>query len=516
MPQQRLLYCDAAQLVALHWRRGRLRAEGRYGHDPAGLAAFGDYLNRHRSSVFRMLVDIAEEGFQFESVPYVRGRDRGALLKRKLNQFFYGSPLTVTLSHGREAGGRRDERMLFAALTRPQLIEPWLAALRAAEAQLAGVYSLPLLAPVLAEQLHWTSEACLLVSLTPAGVRQTYLDRGRLRFSRLSPLAGTDIGEAAGAAATEVARTAQYLTGQRIVVRADALPVLVLARAQQHAAFAAACRDSDDLRFLMLDLAQVERNCGLRDAPPESGSESLFLHLLARQPPSRQFAAAAARRFYRLWQIRYAINASAAAAMLGALLFGAQQVREVRDLRQATHALRMQMQQDEAHYQSILTGLPPMPTSVDNLRAVVERYDAMRARSAGPAAMFRKISRVLDGFPDIELARIDWQLSADAEAGSRGPEAASATAPDGRMLAVAMLSATLPPAQAGEQRRLIETVNGFVAALRRDGQLQANVVQMPVDVESGQTLRGGDGTATAASAPRFTVRIAYPLPVPAS
>jgi hypothetical protein len=104
--------------------------------------AFSEYLSKHRGSIFALLADLADEGFQIESLPYTQGADRQALLSRKLGQYFYGSPLATALSFGRDKGGRRDEKFLFTALTRPQQVEPWLAALRAVEAPLAGVYSL--------------------------------------------------------------------------------------------------------------------------------------------------------------------------------------------------------------------------------------------------------------------------------------------------------------------------------------------------------------------------------------
>ena len=69
---------------------------------PTGHAAFAAYLRRHRSSVFHLLADFAEEGFQYEVIPFVRGGDRTALVHRKLNQFFYGSTLATALSLGRE------------------------------------------------------------------------------------------------------------------------------------------------------------------------------------------------------------------------------------------------------------------------------------------------------------------------------------------------------------------------------------------------------------------------------
>ena len=83
-------------LTAWHWQYRRPRsAKASFAADEAGLAAFGDYLQGCRSSLFYLLADVAEEGFQVEDVPFVHGRDRRSLIQRKLAQFFYGTPLST-------------------------------------------------------------------------------------------------------------------------------------------------------------------------------------------------------------------------------------------------------------------------------------------------------------------------------------------------------------------------------------------------------------------------------------
>jgi len=92
----------------------------------------------------------------------------------------------------------------------------------------------------------------------------------------------------------------------------------------------------------------------------------------------------------------------------------------------------------------------------------------------------------------------------------RLPAISAAGAPPG-MYAVALISGTLPSSQDGDQRALLETVNEFASALRRDAALMVSVVRMPVDVESGKTLRSGSDAAVAAETPRFSLRVSYPL-----
>jgi hypothetical protein len=67
---------------------------------------------------------LAEEGFQLEDLPYVQGGDRNALLQRRLSQYYYNTPLSAAISLGRAKEGRRDEKVLFAALTRVETFTP--------------------------------------------------------------------------------------------------------------------------------------------------------------------------------------------------------------------------------------------------------------------------------------------------------------------------------------------------------------------------------------------------------
>ena len=141
MAQQRILIIDSTQVEVWHAHGGHLTFESRHASTEDGHASFDRYVRAHAKSRFYLLTDVVEEGFQFETIPAVSGADRKALITRRQAQYFYGSPLTTAVSLGRESGGRRDERILFAGLTRPAIFEPWLAILRKGEAQVAGLWS---------------------------------------------------------------------------------------------------------------------------------------------------------------------------------------------------------------------------------------------------------------------------------------------------------------------------------------------------------------------------------------
>ena len=180
-----------------------------------------------------------------------------------------------------------------------------------------------------------------------------------------------------------------------------------------------------------------------------------------------------------------------------------------------TLGLADQAQADAQRYAGILNGLPPMPTSLKNLRAVVARYEGMEARTAAPDAMMLHISRALDASPQIEIERIDWETTAhpdDPTQDLRRIGAHRRQQPQTGLYAVATIAGTLPQVDAGNQRAMLQAVNDFASELSRNADLRVSVLRMPLDVESAKTLRGGGGIdAVAVEAPRFSVRASYAL-----
>ncbi len=522
MPQQRLLYLDTDRLSASLWHGGTLREEGHFPHDEAGVAAFSEYLARHRKSIYYILADIPEEGFHIEALPYTQGADRRALLARKLGQYFYGSPLAAALSYGREKSGRRDEKFLFTALTRPQLFEPWLAALRAAEAQLAGIYSLPLLGAALLAKLPPARERCLLISITRGGIRQSFFENGQLKFSRLTSMTSSGAAEIAVGCAAEAAKIHQYLLGQRLLTRGAPLPVIALVHPAQTGAFLEHCKNMEELQVTLIDLHAACKTLGLKTLPQDSLSESLYLHLLAQNPPRVQFAPPPERRLYRLWQVRAWLLKGGTLALLGCLLFAGRELVSVLESRSATEALLQQAEADMRKYQAIQETFPPMPTSTDNLRAVINRFEDLEKRSTPIEPLYLVVSRALEETPQVDIERIQWQLSSNQDEGLKpqadprqsAPSAAPSAAPPAStnaMNEIAIIHGLLPASMTADQRGQLETVNTFADALRKNAALKVTIQRMPFDIESGKSLKSSSATDPSANQLKFVIHLSRKL-----
>lgn len=520
MPAQRLLFVDATNLSAFRWQTGHLRPEGEFAADPAGLAAFGEYIARERNSHFYMLADVADEGFQLEDVPFTRGGDRSALIRRKLAQHFYGTPYALALSLGRAKEGRRDEKLLLAALTRPAHLDPWLAALRDAEGQLAGLFSVPLVSPELTARMSVSTPRFLLISVTRAGLRQTLFDNGQIVFSRLTTLATGATEEMAATCAAESEKMYQYMAGQRLIARGSTLPTLVLVHPSQMGAFRNACADTATIHFEFIDLLALATKLGLRTPPRDSRGEALFLHLMAKRPPREQFAPEASRHHYRLGQIRFGLRTAGYTVFGACLLFTARQAFDYQIMSQRTDATIAQTQNDRQRYDAILAALPKIPIGNDALRALVSRYDNLVRKSAGPEPLYVLVSQALQQSPRIELKRLTWTLvsdkdSKDVAAAAGKPAAAVGVFAGGVSPAptfeTADIHASLPLGLTSDHRAQLAAVDDFTAQLTAL-QMEVQSLKMPFDAESTKSLKSASDATVQAQAPQFILRVTRRIP----
>lgn len=520
MAQKYILFFDGKQLRIHSRETGHVNLETGFLQDVDGLAAFAAWVGQHRGSLFYLLADVPEEGFQLEDIPWLQGRDRSAVIKRRLGQYFYGTTLAAALSLGRANEGRRDERMLFCALTHVENFSPWLDILRQDEARLAGVWSVPLVLAGCGPRWINDNDPALLITITSGGVRQTFFDAGQLRFSRLTPLAARSQNEIARVIGNESANTCQYLVGQRQIRRGTTVRVVVLASAEQIPLIQQHCRANDALAFEFIDLTATAHNDGLK-TPAINTADDLLAHHLAAKPPRLQFARSPDRRFYRLWQLRSALTAGALIALAGSLLFAAKIGINVLELRQEIAEAESRTILSRQSYNALLDSLPKVKATPDSLFVLMKRLDELQKHSPGLEPLLAHLARALNETPKVELVRLEWKiaprLDTPGKPGAPGvPPAGGAggtppAAADGAWTTLE-IQAQLPLGLGADLRAQKEIIDVFADRLKNP-QTMVQILAMPFDVESGKPLKSHSEASDSRreAAPKFSLLIARPL-----
>lgn len=484
MARDRVL-CASAERLTVWVRNGRtLRIDAEFAVDEQGCTGFEAYLSQHPDRNFTVLADFADEEFEIQEIPAVRGRDRRALVARKLEQVHFGSPLRAAVACGRRRDGRRDERILFAALPQAPALTRWLQLLERADVAVAGIASMAQLAERL-PSLRARPTPHLVVTMTRAGLRQTFIESGRLRLSRLTPSA--DDAALPAACAAEVERLRQYLAG-RVLADDAVLPVTVLAEARQLERFQAECANPGQLRFDCIDLRDECARAGAGALPPAAGAEALFVHLLMQRRPTEQFAPPSVRRSFILRRAERTLHRAAAASLAVGLLTGGLQWVEAGQVSDASTLLAARVAADTGRYEERLETLPPLPVPAERLRAVLDGYDELLRRSPQPTAAYRLLGNALVEFPQVFVERLDWKL-----------EAAESVDLE--------LTGSLPPAAVGDPRGQLDVVEKLRQRLEATPTVGVRILTSPFDTDPGKPLASN---ATAAARPKFSLRIALP------
>lgn len=510
MKIRRLLYLCAQQMTAYRWQAGELVSEESFTTNDEGHRHFAAYLRRNAQHVFAILANVSEEGFHVETIPLLHGADRRALLARKLGQLYFNSTLCTSLSLGRSRNQRPEERVLLTAISNPELLAPWLAAIAEARIALAGVYSLPLLAPALLRRFGIADESCLLLSIQDQSVRQSYIENGELHFSRLAPLPNSSLSGIAQSLSSEAQKLQQYLVSQRMIGRQQPICAYLLTHASAGQTIAAACVDNATLRYRIIDVDECARRTGLKTPLPGSHSEAIFLNLLAHAAPRIQLADDDVRHDYHLKWLRSALHLTGGLTLFASLLFCAYQGLAAQAMSGQIQQLNAEAGVDRQRYQEIVSTFPALPTDTETLRRVVGRYAGLERQSRTPHALYQEISRALQAVPAASIDSIDWQAGGDvpSKAGSPPPAATSTTPRPDSDSETAVVRGTLDLPAGASVRQVLSAFDTLLATLKANVQLQVSVVQQPFDVEPGKPLKGNANGLESATPHAFAVHIA--------
>lgn len=286
-----LLAIDTLGLEAWQMHDGTLLRVAGFG--PGEAAALQDWLARRaRREPCRILVNLADEAYEIEDLPRVRGADRKALITRRMAAWFPPPGFARAWSLGPAPDGRTGlERILFAGLERTDELRPWLDAVRASGTRITRLIPAANLIPAALATLQGKSAATagpqLVAGFGRAGLRITLVADGLVHFSRL--VARCTLADAAQSPAwlEEIERTRDYLQAQHRLPGDKPVTVRVLepadARLLRPEPAVGADGAGGALAFVPLPLPAIP---GSDDdtAPAQSGFDRLLARALQEAP----------------------------------------------------------------------------------------------------------------------------------------------------------------------------------------------------------------------------------------
>ena len=404
-----LLFLSANRLHAQVMEAGKITLQINFTDSPEGRADFTTFLQTTTCPAY-LLTDLIEEDFRHEAVPHLSGGNRSALLQRKFDQFYRGTPFHQATILQRQKSGRRDDDMLFSALTNPAIIIPWLNIMVAQKTPLAGIYSVPQISAPLVKD-HPSNHLLLISWEKPAGLRQTYFSNHRLQISRLTPVhAELTFYDAV---TNELSRTYQYLKSLSLLPLGQTLDVRILCHRSDRAELEVKKPpDNEGMRYEFADLAEIAKQLKIKYHFTDSDASQIFLHQLAALPPKSHYANASHTRYFTLWQSKRFLYLASAILFLVAVLWSAGKLWQSSDNATEAASLKYQAQQTLNEAQKIIALFPNTYAPAADMKAGVTVARALDQYAPSPQAILKPISKAFDLYPQVELNHISWNMNA--------------------------------------------------------------------------------------------------------
>jgi len=501
MAAKRIFYITANELALFSCHKGAVSEVARYEATPEGVEAFSVHLAQQSGDPSTILVDVIEEEYRMETIPHVRGGDRNHLLERKLTKLFRRTPFNAAQVQGREKEGRRDDKVMCAALTNPDVVELWLAEVRNHKVPLAGVFSLSMVTEKLLKKLQIKHDNVLMLSLQQDKIlRQSFFASSKLKISRLSPLSLSDADTYVTNIQNEVERNHRYINRLQLLPFNEPMDICLFSSNDRLAVYREALADSRLLRFHIIDINEAAQKVGLKMELQEGQCEWLYAYFASLVTPSINYASQEERRYFRMFQMRRGVLVASVMLTLSGLFLSAALAFDGWSIRSQTEATAGSIAQVEQHHADVLASMPPTEFSPRVMREAVEVNRRLSANKSHPQFMMTLLGKTLSRFPDIHLDEIHWKVVKPGEQ-IQGNEVimddegnvVEPGADESYLMQMVTIKAHLEP-QIKKYQSAFDKIEKFISELKQNRNLlKVDAVSLPLDVDPESTLQGESG-----------------------
>lgn len=510
---RRALFISANKVTVYHWIKGELGSSYLFDIDATGRENFERYLAETDNTPMTILLDVIEEEFRQDTIPHVFGSDRQALIDRKKSRLFRDVDYVYVQNQGREEEGRRDDRLLFLALTNQEIVKPWIALLEKYKVPLKGMLSIPLLLQSYIKSLPDVSDHALVVTMQSiSGLRQTFFQNKELKISRLSKLPRYGTESYAPKIESEVEKIQRYLNSLRLVPNDKTLDVYIFADKNTIDELEQRNLSIPMLKRHYLDINKLIESSQENITETIPFSDQLLLCHLLKTKVNNCYASSHEMRYSKMRNIKYSLNVASIALLLIGLAYSGLNFMGGLTYKQESEAAKNKTQFYQVRYDLAKERLPKTPVEPAQIKIAVDAAATLNEYKSTPYEMLSYIGKGLEQYPKIKLDNFDWITSVDpnrgvvAENDNSGFNSidTSNDFTDVKYYQISNLNARIEPFT-GNYREAIAMVNDFAETLRSfDSTYSVSIESFPLDISSDATLQGNNENISGQAL--FTVR----------
>jgi hypothetical protein len=519
---RRALFIGPDKVAVYHWANDSLGNSYLFDTSKEGFDYFGRYLSEVNNDPIYVLLDTAGEEYRLETIPHVFGADRKALIERKQDRAFRGTPYLYAEIQGREASGRRDDNILLSAITNPDVVKPWLEILEAHKVPVAGIISVPFLLQEIKNIIPDMQENALVFSLQSiSGLRQSFLRDKSLKFSRMVKMPRYGIQHYGPILKEELDKVGRYVTSARLTDENKPLDIYFFGNRELLTGLGEEHINSPTIRYHFIDVADLAKECGFIEQIETPFSDKYLIYQLLKNKCKNRFAVNKELRYFKMRLMNKSLQVASFILMMSGIIWGGMNVLEGLTYREQKKSAAIKADFYQVRYDIARERISALSVAPADLSIVVDAKNHLAKYKADPVAMFRLISKGLAGFPEIQISDMQWSVNADPNyknvSGNLkdtvvtraqsvpGLANASDTGTAYINYQIAMFNAYFENFD-GDYRKVLATIDMFSAHMRQlDSVHDVSVVALPLDTGPDASLQG---TAKKdASNANFSVRV---------
>lgn len=411
--QALVLLINDSGLQLFAWRNATLAWLQAFHATPSELEAFDAALEPYQDWPAIVVTDLIEESFRHDTAVHVTGSDHAAIMKRKLDFMFRGTTYRLAKVIDRETTGRRDDRIMLSAITKPDLVDIWVRVLLERRMAIQGVTSVAhLLHDFAAIEKIDHDEYLLIINIEPGGnLRQTFVRKGIVMFSRLTPVQARETMLLGGDVLQETLQLRQYFE------RIQFVPYEATMRIQVYSAFDDAylqleARSAEMNRFEVVHIGPLLTALGVELGAQEASPVHYFIaKVLAGRQPANVYAPPVATKYQdlrRFGRMLWYTTATILLLGIGACIPPALSVLAQWEERDTLLAQARPLQEE---YRMLTERFPETPIPSREMQLVVETHDLIAQQVYSPVDALNMISRALAGATGLQLTNVTWELT---------------------------------------------------------------------------------------------------------
>jgi hypothetical protein len=489
----------SAQLLL--WQGGHLQLLSLFSTSPDDQELFVEQLKHYPKHPVIVVCDLIDENFRHDSIVHVGGSDRDALLKRKLDFAFRNTRYRIGIVIARQADGRKDDRILLSAISKPERIDVWAKLLLQEKMAVQSVTSIAHLLNAWLPLEKLEAEESLLVSQLDIdnNLRQTFIKKGRVMFSRLASLTTVPERRLGVEILQESTQLRQYLERIQFLTYESPLRIQVLSSHPQGSIllenFSSELNrfDTVDIHDRCKDLQMDVQDASLLP------SHYIIASILQRKKIENLYAPPSLTRFDDLRSFGKLLLMSAAAVLVLGLGLNLPGLLGVLDKRGQAEAMLARTDPLLREYQSHVERFPETPVPPREMELIVDTFEIINRQIQSPVDTLNHVATALASSPGLELVSIDWQMT--EEKFDATPDALG-NIPEPQPALVGLTGDNaLTGAILQERTQLHVTINGeayspqsfreaqdqvlrFITALESGDSITVTATQMPIDIRT--------------------------------